>query len=89
MLGGLVMPRPRGIRKTIDEKIEEKELIISELSEKLAKEKEELKLLYDKQKEQKTSQILSLMTDNNLSIDDVKMIITNHISLQETTEKVG
>lgn len=83
------MPRPRGIRKTIDEKIEEKELIISELSEKLAKEKEELKLLYDKQKEQKTSQILSLMTDNNLSIDDVKMIITNHISLQETTEKVG
>lgn len=83
------MPRPRGIRKTIDEKIEEKELIISELSEKLAKEKEELKLLYDKQKEQKTSQILSLMTDNNLSIDDVKMIITNHISLQETTEKVS
>lgn len=83
------MPRPRGIRKTIEEKIEEKELIISELSEKLAKEKEELKLLYDKQKEQKTSQILSLMTDNNLSIDDVKMIITNHISLQETTEKVS
>ena len=83
------MPRPRGIRKTIEEKIEEKELIISELSEKLAKEKEELKLLYDKQKEQKTSQILSLMTDNNLSIDDIKMIITNHISLQETTEKVS
>lgn len=79
------MPRPRGIRKTIEEKIEEKELIISELSEKLAKEKEELKLLYDKQKEQKTSQILSLMDDNNLSIDDIKMIITNHISLQETT----
>lgn len=83
------MPRPRGIRKTIDEKIEEKELIISELSEKLAKEKEELKLLYDKQKEQKTSQILSLMDNNNLSIDDIKMIITNHISLQETTEKVS
>lgn len=83
------MPRPRGIRKTIEEKIEEKELIISELSEKLAKEKEELKLLYDKQKEQKTSQILSLMDDNNLSIDDIKMIITNHISLQETVEKIS
>ena len=83
------MPRPRGIRKTIEEKIEEKELIISELSEKLAKEKEELKLLYDKQKEQKTSQILSLMDNNNLSIDDIKMIITNHISLQETVEKVS
>lgn len=83
------MPRPRGIRKTIEEKIEEKELIISELSEKLSKEKEELKLLYDKQKEQKTSQILSLMDDNNLSIDDIKMIITNHISLQETVEKVS
>lgn len=83
------MPRPRGIRKTIEEKIEEKEMIISELSEKLAKEKEELKLLYDKQKEQKTSQILSLMDNNNLSIDDIKMIITNHISLQETTEKVS
>lgn len=83
------MPRPRGIRKTIEEKIEEKELIISELSEKLSKEKEELKLLYDKQKEQKTSQILSLMDDNNLSIDDIKMIITNHISLQETPEKVS
>ena len=83
------MSRPRGIRKTIEEKIEEKELIISELSEKLAKEKEELKLLYDKQKEQKTSQILSLMDDNNLSIDDIKMIITNHISLQETVEKIS
>ena len=36
------MPRPRGIKKTINEKIEEKELSIRELSEKLEREISEL-----------------------------------------------
>lgn len=83
------MPRPRGIRKTIEEKIEEKELIVSELSEKLAKEKEELKLLYDKQKEQRMAFILSLMNDNNLNIEDIEMIISKHISEQTDIEKAS
>ena len=47
-------------------KITEKEQLISELTEKLTREKEELKLLYDKQKEQRTALILGLMNDNNL-----------------------
>lgn len=83
------MPRPRGVKKTIEEKITEKEQLISELTERITREKEELKLLYDKQKEQRTALILGLMNDNNLSIEDVEMIITKHISEQITVEKAS
>lgn len=82
------MPRPRGIKKTIDEKIEEKELLISELSEKLEREKSELKVLLEKQKEQRTSQILSLMDKNNLSISDIEEILLQHFSQPSTEQEV-
>lgn len=82
------MPRPRGIKKTIDEKIEEKELLIRELSEKLEREKSELKVLLEKQKEQRTSQILSLMDKNNLSIEDIEEILLQHFSQSSTEHKV-
>lgn len=82
------MPRPRGIKKTIDEKIEEKELSIRELSEKLEREKSELKVLLEKQKEQRTSQILSLMDKNNLSIEDIEEILLQHFSQPSTEQEV-
>ena len=82
------MPRPRGIKKTIDEKIEEKELLISELSEKLEREKSELKVLLEKQKEQRTSQILSLMDKNNLSISDIEEILLQHFSQSNMEQEV-
>ena len=82
------MPRPRGVKKTINEKIEEKELIIRELSEKLEKEKSELKVLLEKQKEQQTSQILSLMDKNNLSIEDIKEILLQHFSQSNIEQEV-
>ena len=82
------MPRPRGIKKTIDEKIEEKELLIRELSEKLEREKSELKVLLEKQKEQRTSQILSLMDKNNLSIQDIEEILLQHFSQPNIEQEV-
>ena len=82
------MPRPRGIKKTIEEKIEEKELLISELSEKLEREKSELKILLEKQKEQRTSQILSLMDKNNLSISDIEEILLQHFSHSNIEQEV-
>lgn len=80
------MPRPRGVKKTIEEKITEKKQLISELTEKLEREKEELKVLYDKQIERRTSQILSIMNDNNLSIDDIERIILEHTSNKVSEE---
>ena len=80
------MPRPRGVKKTIEEKITEKEQLISELTEKLEREKEELKVLYDKQIERRTSQILSIMNDNNLSIEDIERIILEHTSNKVSEE---
>ena len=82
------MPRPRGIKKTINEKIEEKELSIRELSEKLEREKSELKILLEKQKEQRTSQILSLMDKNNLSISDIEEILLQHFSQSNIEQEV-
>ena len=82
------MPRQRGIKKTIDEKIEEKELLISELSEKLERDKSELKVLLEKQKEQRTSQILSLMDKNNLSISDIEEILLQHFSQPNMEQEV-
>lgn len=82
------MPRPRGVKKTINEKIEEKEVIIRELSEKLEREKSELKVLLEKQKEQQTSQILSLMDKNNLSIEDIEKILLQHFSQQSTEQEI-
>lgn len=73
------MPRPRGVKKTIEEKIAEKEQIIAELTDKLDKEKTELKILYDKQTEQKTKQILALLNDNNLTVENVEQIILQHL----------
>lgn len=80
------MPRPRGVKKTTEEKITEKEQLISELTEKLEREKEELKVLYDKQIERRTSQILSIMNDNNLSIEDIERIISEYISNKVSEE---
>ena len=82
------MPRPRGIKKTIEEKIEEKELLISELSEKLEREKSELKVLLEKQKEHRISQILSLMDKNNLSISDIEEILLQHFSQSNMEQEV-
>ncbi len=78
------MPKGRGIRKSIDEKIAEKELSVKQLSDKLSKEKEELNELYAQKKEQRVNQILGLIEKNNLSIDAVEEIIEKYIS--ETSE---
>lgn len=81
------MPKGRGIRKSIDEKIIEKELSVQQLSDKLSKEKKELNELYAQKKEQRVNQILGLIEKNNLNIDVVEEIIEKYISETSETEE--
>ena len=82
------MSRPRGVRKTLSEKITEKEQNILDLTEKLAKEKAELKLLQDEQKEQNISHLLNVLEQNNLSIEMAEEILQNHLYGQATELEV-
>ena len=78
------MPRPRGVKKTLSEKIAEKEQNISDLTEKLAKEKAELKILQDEYKEKQVSQLLNMLEHNNLSVEMAEEILQNHLYGQAT-----
>ena len=82
------MPRPRGVKKTLYEKISDKEQNILELTEKLAKEKAELKLLQDEQKEQNLNHLLNVLEQNNLSIEMAEKILQNHLYGQATELEV-
>ena len=73
------MPRPRGVKKTLSEKIAEKEQNILDLTEKLAKEKAELKLLQDEYKEKQMGQLLNILEQNNLSIEMAEEILQDHL----------
>lgn len=81
------MPRPRGVKKTISEKITEKEQNILDLTERLAKEKLELQQLKSALKEKQMNQLLQLMNQNNLDINTIELIIQNYISGQDNNEQ--
>lgn len=70
----------RGQRKTIEQKIEEKQRVIDSLEIRIEKEREELQELVSNQKMMKLEEIGNIIENSNLSMEQVERILSEHAS---------
>ena len=64
----------RGVRKSIEEKIADKQEVIEALEERVRKEKEELQELIHEQRMARLESLGELIDDSNLSLEEVAEI---------------
>jgi len=76
----------RGVRKSIEEKIADKQEIIDALETRVLKEKEELQALINEQRISRLESLEELIDNANLSIAEVSEILRQHIGDEETIE---
>lgn len=69
----------RGVRKSIEEKIADKQEVIGALEERVRKEKEELQELVHEQRMARLESLEELIDDSNLSLEEVAEILRRHI----------
>lgn len=72
----------RGVRKSIEEKIADKQEIIDCLESRVLKEKEELQALINEQRMARLESLEELIDSANLSVEEVMEIVRQHA--QET-----
>lgn len=70
----------RGQRKTIEQKIEEKQAAIDALAQRMEKEQEELRALLEEQRMMKLAEIEAIIENADLSIEEVEQILMEHAS---------
>lgn len=70
----------RGQRKTIEQKIEEKQAVINALAQRMEKEQEEMKALLEEQRLMKLAEIEAIIENADLSIEEVEQILMEHAS---------
>ena len=70
----------RGQRKSIEEKIAEKQELINSLNLRLEKETEELNSLLSEQKYQEIENLYELVKASNLSVEDVTAILNGYLT---------
>ena len=70
----------RGQRKPIEEKIREKEEVIAALKARVASEEKELAELKKEKREKEVESISFLLEESNLSIEEAKEILGQHIA---------
>ena len=70
----------RGQRKSIEEKIAEKQDLINSLNSRLEKEIEELNSLLNEQKYQEIENLYELVKASNLSVEDVTAILNGYLT---------
>ena len=70
----------RGQRKSIEEKIAEKQDLINSLNSRLEKETEELNSLLSEQKYQEIENLYELVKASNLSVEDVTAILNGYLT---------
>ena len=68
----------RGVRRTIEEKIADKQEIIDALEIRVLKEKEELQVLLNEQRMARLEILEELIDNSNLSIEEVAQILRQH-----------
>ncbi|MBD5396141.1 MAG: hypothetical protein HDR71_18220 [Lachnospiraceae bacterium] len=68
----------RGQRKSIEQKIEEKQNIIDSLEIRIEKEKEELQELLNEQRLTKLEEIGSIIENSNLSMEEAERILSEY-----------
>lgn len=70
----------RGQRKPIEEKIREKEEVIAALKARVASEEKELAEMKKEKREKEMEAISFLLEESNLSIEEAKEILGQHIA---------
>ena len=70
----------RGQRKSIEEKIREKEEVIAALKVRVSSEEKELAELKKEKREKEMEAISSMLEESNLSIEEAKEILGQHIA---------
>ncbi len=68
----------RGVRKSIEEKIADKQEIIGCLESRIVKEKEELQALINEQRMARLESLEELIDSSNLSVEEVTEILRQH-----------
>ncbi len=76
----------RGVRKSIEEKIADKQEVIDALEIRILKEKEELQMLVNEQRMARLESLEELIDSSNLSIEEVSEILRQHIDEEEAVE---
>jgi len=76
----------RGQRRSIEEKIADKEEVIKALQTRLKSEKEELEAMYQEKREKDLAKLSDVLRSSGLSPDDAADILKEHLeSRQERT----
>ncbi len=70
----------RGQRKPIEDKIREKEEVIAALKIRISSEEKELAELRKEKREKEMAAISSMLEESNLSIEEAKEILGQHIA---------
>lgn len=70
----------RGQRRTIEEKIADKEEIIRALQTRIKSEKEELEGLYQEKREKDLAKLAEVLKTSGLSPDDAAVILQEHMN---------
>ncbi len=76
----------RGVRKSIEEKIADKQEIIDALEIRILKEKEELQMLVNEQRMARLESLEELIDSSNLSLEEVTEILRQHVEEEEAAE---
>ena len=76
----------RGVRKSIEEKIADKQEIIDALEIRVLKEKEELRALLNEQRMARLEILEELIDNSNLSIEEVTQILRQHMEEGDEAE---
>ena len=69
----------RGVRKTIEEKIADKQEVIDALETRIQKEREELQDLINEQRMARLESLEELIDNSNLSLAEVMEILRRHV----------
>ena len=69
----------RGVRKSIEEKIADKQEVIEALESRVQKERDELQALINEQRMARLESLEELIDSSNLSLDEVSEIIKQHV----------
>ncbi len=76
----------RGVRKSIGEKIADKQEVIDALEIRILKEKEELQMLVNEQRMARLESLEELIDSSNLSLEEVSEILRQHVEEEEAVE---
>ena len=76
----------RGVRKSIEEKLADKQEVIDALEIRILKEKEELQMLVNEQRMARLESLEELIDSSNLSLEEVTEILRQHVEEGEPLE---